>query len=161
MSVDIRKYPSTQYRCDKVALRATWIKNVRFKIIRIRTGCHYVGYFYYSENLNWAAPNLQLSRGLDIAGLSFLSGCPINLLSVGEKHFRGFRLVVFLRRGVGLKADPICVGPGFTLLEKGRLMAMDARTASLILNWIGSRKFLTRNTQFSSLLLILCVEAKK
>jgi len=34
-----------------------------------RTGCQYVGYFYYSENLNWAARNLRLGRGLDIAGL--------------------------------------------------------------------------------------------
>ena len=40
-----------------------------------RTGCQYVGYFYYSENLNWAARNVRLGRmwharrGLDIAGL--------------------------------------------------------------------------------------------
>jgi len=58
-----------------VALRTTCIKNVKFKIIKIRTGCQYVGYFYYSENLNWAAQNLRLGRmrpealGLDIAGL--------------------------------------------------------------------------------------------
>jgi len=38
-----------------VALRTTRIKNVKFKIIKIRAGCQYVGYFYYSENLNWAA----------------------------------------------------------------------------------------------------------
>jgi len=42
-------------RRDKVALRTTCIKNVKFKIIEIRTGCEYVGYFYYSVNLNWAA----------------------------------------------------------------------------------------------------------
>jgi len=37
-----------------------------------RTGCQYVGYSYYSENLNWAAWNLLLGCegcGLDIAGL--------------------------------------------------------------------------------------------
>ena len=45
-------------RRDKVALRNTCIKNVIFKIIRIRTGCQYVGYFYYSKHLNWAAQNL-------------------------------------------------------------------------------------------------------
>ena len=32
-----------------------------------------MGYFYYNENLNWAAQNLRLDRmlpeGLDIAGL--------------------------------------------------------------------------------------------
>jgi len=28
------------------------MKNVKFKFIKTRTGCHYVGYFYYSENLN-------------------------------------------------------------------------------------------------------------
>jgi len=31
-----------------------------------RTVCQYLGYLYYSENLNWAAPNLQLGHGLDI-----------------------------------------------------------------------------------------------
>jgi len=29
-----------------------------------------MGYFYYSEKLNWAAQNLRLGRGSDIAGLS-------------------------------------------------------------------------------------------
>jgi len=37
--------------------------------MKTRTGCQYVGYFHYSENLNWAAQNLRLSRGLDVAGL--------------------------------------------------------------------------------------------
>jgi len=46
-------------RCDKVALSTTCIKNIKFKIIKIRTGCH-VGYFYYSKNLNWSAQNPQL-----------------------------------------------------------------------------------------------------
>jgi len=58
-----------------VALRTTCIKNVKFKITKIRKGWQYVGYFYYSENLNRAAQNLRLGRmrpdgrGLDIAGL--------------------------------------------------------------------------------------------
>jgi len=55
-------------RRDKVALRTTCIKNVNFKIIKTRTGCQCVGYFYYSENLNWAAQNSRLGHGLDIAG---------------------------------------------------------------------------------------------
>jgi len=38
-----------------VALRNTCIKNVKLNIIKTRTGCQYVGNFYYSENLNWAA----------------------------------------------------------------------------------------------------------
>ena len=42
-------------RRDKVALRTTCIKNDKFKIIKIRTGCQCVGYFYYSKNLNCAA----------------------------------------------------------------------------------------------------------
>ena len=50
------------HRHDKVALRATCIKNVKLKIIKTRTGCQYVGYFYYSENLNWAAQNPRLGR---------------------------------------------------------------------------------------------------
>jgi len=58
-----------------VVLKNTCIKNVKFKIIKIRTGCQYIGYFNYSENLNWAAQNCRLghmrpvSRGLDIAAL--------------------------------------------------------------------------------------------
>jgi len=53
-----------------VALRTTCIKNVKFKIIKIRTSCQYEGFFYYSENLNWAAQNLRLGRGLDTADLN-------------------------------------------------------------------------------------------
>ena len=58
-----------------MALRITCIKNVKFNIIKIRTGCEYVRYFYYAENLNWAVQKLRLgrmcpeSRWLDIAGL--------------------------------------------------------------------------------------------
>jgi len=58
-----------------VALRTTCVKNAKFKVIKIRTGCQYVGYFYYSGNLNWTAQNLRLGRmrteghGLDIADL--------------------------------------------------------------------------------------------
>jgi len=54
---------------DKVALRTTCIKNVKFRIVKIRTGWQHTGYFYYSENLNLAAQNLHLGRGLDIADL--------------------------------------------------------------------------------------------
>ena len=57
-----------------MALSTTCIKNVKFKSIKLRTGCQYVGYFYYSENhLDWATQNTQLicmqpeGRGLDIA----------------------------------------------------------------------------------------------
>jgi len=55
---------------DKVVLRTTCIKNVKLKIIKTRTGCQYVGYFYYSKSLNWAAENPRLDRGLDVAVLS-------------------------------------------------------------------------------------------
>jgi len=69
-------------RRDKVALRITCIKNVKFKIIKIRTGCKYVGYFYYSENLNWAAQNLRLGRGLDIAPLNCQLGTAFHVLYI-------------------------------------------------------------------------------
>jgi len=49
VSVEIQKSPSSECRRDKVALRTTCIKNVKFKI-KIRTGCQYVGYLYYSGN---------------------------------------------------------------------------------------------------------------
>jgi len=56
-------------RRDKVALRTACNKNVKFKIIKLRTSFQYVEYFYYSQNLNWAAQNLWLGRGLNIAVL--------------------------------------------------------------------------------------------
>jgi len=68
---------------DKVALRTTYIKNVKFKIIKARTGCQYVlfvGYFYYSENLNWVAQNLRQGHGLNIGGLEL--GLHVLLLQV-------------------------------------------------------------------------------
>jgi len=46
-------------RRDKAALKTTCIKKVKFKIIKIRTGCQHIGYFYYRENLNWAAQNFD------------------------------------------------------------------------------------------------------
>jgi len=60
-----------------MALKTTCIKNIIFKIIKIKTVCQYIGNFYYCENLKWAAQNLQLGhmrtrpmgRGLDIAAL--------------------------------------------------------------------------------------------
>jgi len=61
---------------DKVALRTTCIQNVTFQIIKIRAGFQYVGYFCYSETLNWAAQNFRLGRmrpvgcELDIAALA-------------------------------------------------------------------------------------------
>jgi len=36
----------------KVALKTTFIKNVKFTIIKTRTGCQNIAYFYYSDNLN-------------------------------------------------------------------------------------------------------------
>jgi len=51
-----------------MALRTTSIKNVKSKIIRIKTGCQWVGCLYYSENRNRAAQNIRLGSGLDIAG---------------------------------------------------------------------------------------------
>jgi len=46
-------------RCAKVTLKTTRMKNVKLKIVKIRTDCQYTGYFNYSENLNWAAQNLR------------------------------------------------------------------------------------------------------
>jgi len=54
-----------------VALRTTCIKNIKFKIIKIRIGCQYVGYFYYSQNLLCRAKSStgpHAGRGSDIAG---------------------------------------------------------------------------------------------
>jgi len=78
-------------RCNKVVLKTTRNKNVKFKIINIRTGCQSIGDFYYSENLNWAAQNLRLGhmrpvgRGLDIAALvireGLQGGTPVGLPS--------------------------------------------------------------------------------
>jgi len=61
-------------RRDKVALKTTCIKNVKFKIIKTRN-VSLQDTFHYSENLIWAAQNPRLGRmrpggrGLDVAGL--------------------------------------------------------------------------------------------
>jgi len=52
-----------------VALRTTCKKNVKFKILEIRTSCQYIKYVYYRENLNWAAQDLRLGLRLDISAL--------------------------------------------------------------------------------------------
>jgi len=46
-----------------VALRTTFIKNVKLKIVKTRTGYQYTGYCYYRENLIWAAQNLNWAAG--------------------------------------------------------------------------------------------------
>jgi len=68
MSVDIEKDPSMEYGHDNVALRTTYIKSVKLKIIKMQISCQYVDYLCYSENLSWVAQNLRLGHGLDIAG---------------------------------------------------------------------------------------------
>jgi len=55
-------FPARNTDVKYVVLRTTWIKNVKFKIVNIRTGCQFVDYFYYSENLNRAAQNLWQGR---------------------------------------------------------------------------------------------------
>jgi len=60
-------------RCDKVALRTTCI-NVKFKIIKIKTGCQYtymcLGYFYYSDELSTQPlTELHADHRLDVAAL--------------------------------------------------------------------------------------------
>ena len=44
MSVDTWKSPSTQHKRNEVAMRTICIKNVKFKIFKLRTGCQYIGY---------------------------------------------------------------------------------------------------------------------
>jgi len=55
MSVDTVKDPSMQYGHDNVALRTTYIKSVKLKIIKMRISCQYIDYLCYSENLSWVA----------------------------------------------------------------------------------------------------------
>jgi len=49
-------------RRDQVALKTNSIKILKFRIIKIRTGCQYVGYIYYNGNLNWAVCNPRVGR---------------------------------------------------------------------------------------------------
>jgi len=48
-------------RRNKVALKTTCIRNLKLKIVKM-TGCQYIRYFNYSENLNRAAQNLRLGH---------------------------------------------------------------------------------------------------
>jgi len=47
---------------DSDSKKHCWIKIVKFKIIKKRTGCQYIEYWYFSENLNWVAQNQRLGR---------------------------------------------------------------------------------------------------
>jgi len=64
-------------RRDKVALKTTCIKNVKFKIIKIRTGCHLSVYrillLQRKPKLGRTKPSTgpHAGRGLDIVGLDF------------------------------------------------------------------------------------------
>jgi len=49
-------------RRDKGALETTCIKYAKYKIIKISTGCQYVGYYHYSEILSWAAKKFVWGR---------------------------------------------------------------------------------------------------
>ena len=73
VSVDTWNSSCTPCRRDIVALRTTCTKIVKFKISKIRTGFQFVGYLHYSKNPNWAAQNLRLGRGLDIADLKYIN----------------------------------------------------------------------------------------
>jgi len=55
-------------RRDEVTLRTTCIKNVKFKIIK-KDSLSVFSILLLQRNLNWAARNLRLDRGLDIADL--------------------------------------------------------------------------------------------
>jgi len=55
-------------RRDKVTLRTTCIKNVKFKIIK-KDRLSVFRLLLLQRNLNWAARNLRPGRRLDIAGL--------------------------------------------------------------------------------------------
>jgi len=56
-------------RCDKVALRTTCTKNVKLKIIKIRTGCQHVLPPQQKPNLDCTKPSTRshVAHGLDIA----------------------------------------------------------------------------------------------
>jgi len=54
-----------------MVLKTTRVKNVKFKIIEIRTGCQNIGYCYHSNNLNRAAQNLRLGPCVPRAGDSW------------------------------------------------------------------------------------------
>jgi len=56
-------------RRDKVALRTTCIKNVKFKIIKIRTGCQYRRTLLLQATPELGRTSLRLGRGSDIADL--------------------------------------------------------------------------------------------
>jgi len=62
----------------KVALRTTCIKNVKFKTIKIRSGCQYVGYFYWTglhKTFDWATCGPQVGHSWDRQSQTSRRGC--------------------------------------------------------------------------------------
>jgi len=87
-------------RRNKVALRTTCIKNVKFKIIKIRTGCEYVGYFYHSENLNWATKNFDWATCWLRVGHSWIRWIKLNFMNkiINTKFSRIFIELIIYRQ---------------------------------------------------------------
>jgi len=61
-----------------MAFRTTYIIDVKLKIIKIRTGCQYVDYVYYSgtqtqphKAFDWAAQAFSCARGLQVGHSCF------------------------------------------------------------------------------------------
>jgi len=71
-----------------MGLKTTCTKNVKFKIIKIRTGCPYIGCLCYNKYLNWAAQNLWMGHGFD----------PCYSQRMSTWFHYSFRWVVFLQQ---------------------------------------------------------------
>jgi len=99
---------------DKVTLKTTCIKNIELKIVKIRTGCQYKGYFNCCENLNWAAQHLRLGhmrptrRGFDIAVLNYVKGFTVMMQEMSIDITRVMGLVEDTRKLLFLGHRPKC-----------------------------------------------------
>jgi len=97
------KRPNPNYhgkQRNKVALKTTCIKNVKFKIIKIRTGCEYVRCFYHSENISWAEKNFDCATCWLWVGHSWIRWIKkISWIVINKKFWRIF-IELIMYRGI-------------------------------------------------------------
>jgi len=135
-------------RRDEVVQRTTCIKNVKFKIVKIRTGCQYAGYFYYVQR----KPKLGrirpvLGRGLDITGLDKKGS--------NQRLFKYQNRITHVRRllcsGVGTVQVLITTGTSLTARQRFYWLMIEPMTCHPLNNVFFPVPFQNHILSFSSL----------
>jgi len=92
-----------------------------------KTGCQYLGYFYYSENLNWATQNLRLGCGLDTADLQ-------NVWST-SRNMTGFLMIGFEKCCGSMVLTAVCYWPTHSIPAQ-KFVSVSAELNPNLSQWV-------------------------